>query len=437
MIEEIHHKLNDLAVKTGRSLQSKETRMLHWNYGKREQEIDQTIPFYENLLFALALCRTKTVDGVQEAKALLEKLLAYQGASGLFPVYLHEFPFEHDLYIGAHLLPPLYYLDHYFHQVLGNGLKEAIRKLAQATRKVVGEMPFPLKAKAIGALIALNEEKKESFPQGEPFWSPKEIGSWLLGLSLAKLPFPQKLDWNSTLHSFTGPWRGIQFEKGMLELTLYELFLMSFQGSLPQHLSDLHPSFLQGALLFPETRESLTLGNDSYAAVSFDVKEGGYERGDYPFYIAWGNKGHSLVLHPGTLQHVKENKGELEIDLGLKPPFEDREKAREIVLSISQKAQPKVFVNGFPATTFKLGDKIVIETEDALIELIFEQRGKGIFLGHLSRGNRPTEWVNAGKNRFNGYDTQLALRSIDRDENVKIILRYRFSLKSDPSISLL
>lgn len=427
MIEEIHHKLNELALKSGRLLQSKETRMVHFNYGKKEQESDQTIPFYENLLFALALCRTKTVDGMQEAKALLERLLAYQGEAGLFPVYLHEFPFYHDRYIGAHLLPVFYLIEHYFHQVIGIDLKKAIHKLAKVTKEMAHEMPFPLKAKAMGALIALGEEKIENFPSGKPTWSPRDIGDWLLGATLAKLPVPNDLSWNSSLNSFAGPWKGVQFEKGRLEFTLYDLFMISFQGSLPPEYNIPQPAFLQASLLFPQSHQrELEKAND-YTIASFAAPSDGYSRGDYPFYIAWGKNGCSLALHAEGLRQVKEGAGCIEISLGALPVFEDKEKAREIVLSISESAKPKLKVNGQPATIFKIGDQLTIEAEGAKIELKFEVKGKGTFLGHLSRGNRPTEWVNAGKNRFTAYDVQLALRSIERDENVQIILHYRFS----------
>jgi hypothetical protein len=422
MNEEIHHKLNELSIKSGRLLQSKETRMLHYHYGKKEQEVDQTIPFYENLLFALALCRTKTVDGVQEAKALLEKLLAYQGGSGLFPVYLHEFPYYHDLYIGAHLLPCFYYLDHFFHPVLGIDLKKPIARLAEATQSIVDEMPLPLKAKAMGALIALGYEKQERFPVERPAWTPREIGDWLLGHALAKRPFPKELDWNASLSCFTGPWKDVQFESGKLAPNLYDLMMLRSTASLKPH-----PIWLQGALLFPREENAESLPPKEYALSSFTASEDGYNRGDYPFYIAWGNEGYSLALHPGELKQVEQREGFLDITLGPLPSFEDKEKAREVILSISEASKPTIMVNGAPATTFKPGDRIEIECKGAHLELQFDIKGNGRFLGHLSRGNRPTEWVNAGKDRFNAYEVQMALRSIEREENAHVVLHYSFT----------
>jgi hypothetical protein len=181
MMTEIHQKLLEQALKTGRALQSKETRFVHYYQGKSDQAIHQTIPFYENLLFALALARTRTVEGVQESKAILEKLLAYQSPEGLFPVYLHEYPFYHDQYIGAHLLPIFYWLDHLFHSVIGIDLKPAIQKLIASTLPEVPHMPPALQAKALGALTAFGKAHDLPFPAINTCEGSKEKADWITG----------------------------------------------------------------------------------------------------------------------------------------------------------------------------------------------------------------------------------------------------------------
>jgi hypothetical protein len=284
-------------------------------------------------------------------------------------------------------------------------------------------MPLQLKAKAMGALIALGFEKKERFPEGKPLWTPHDMGDWLLGLALSKRPFPKDLDWNAALSCFTGPWKEVQFESGRLAPTLYDLFMLRSTAALKPH-----SVWLQGALLFPrEEPLNETAPPHEYAIASFEAPEEGYSRGDYPFYITWGSDGYSLALHPGELKQVEHKNSSLRLTLGPIPPFDDKEKAREVILSITEASKPSIKVNGAPATTFKPGDQIEIEAKGARLELQFEIEGKGTFLGHLSRGNRPTEWVNAGKDRFNAYEVQLALRSIEREEDAHVILHYRFT----------
>lgn len=428
MITDIHQKLLEQALKSGRALQSKETRFVHHYQGKSDQAIHQTIPFYENLLFALALARTRTVEGVQESKALLEKLLAYQSPQGLFPVYLHEFPFYHDQYIGAHLLPVFYWLDHLFHSVIGIDLKKPIQKLISATLPHVAEMPAALQAKALGSLIAFKQAPKLDFPSFDACEGPKEKADWITGRLLTKAPIPPIHDWDASMQLYTGDWRAMRFEKGSPEVTLYDLYGCSLSGELPRRLPSLHPAWLQAALCFP-TEPPLSLAPQiaaPFRTIHLPTTEEGYPSGSYPFVLAWGKEPRSLILHPGALNKVDAREGTLDFTLGAKPPLEDREACREIVFSLQDFPGFRLLVNGSPATTFRIDDAVSLELPNALISLRFECIGRGVFQGHLSRGTKPTEWINAGVNRYNGYDWLISLRTIDRDENTKIRIHYDF-----------
>lgn len=431
---EIHQKLLEQALKTGRALQSKETRFVHHYQGKSDQLLHQTIPFYENLLFALALARTRTVEGVQESKALLEKLLAYQSPQGLFPVYLHEFPFYHDQYIGAHLLPVFYWFDHLFHSVIGIDLKPAIQKLIAATLPEVAHMPAALQAKALGALIAFGKAPELPFLDLSACEGSKEKADWITGRLLAKLPLPPIADWDPHMQLYTGDWLSMRFERGAPDVTLYDLYGCSVSGELPRRLPAQHPTWLQAALCLP-TEPHLTL--DTKAASPFTTihlphTEEGYAVGSYPFVLAWNQEPRSIVLHPGSLKSVTTHEGTLTFTLGPKPPPEDREASREIVFSIQDFPGFRLIVNGKPASTFRPEDEVLLQMGAVSVALQFKCVGRGVFQGHLSRGTKPTEWVNAGANRFNGYDWLLSLRTIDRDDETKIQVRYRF-VDSTPS----
>lgn len=420
-----YQKLLELAIKTGKALQSKETRLLHHYYGKKEQPVDQTVPFYENLLFCLALCRTKTVEGVQEAKALLERLLAYQGPEGLFPVYLHEFPFYHDRFCGAHLLPVFYWIDHLFHGVLGISLKQPIDRLAETTLKELPRMAFAEKVKAAGALISLGKLEKEAFPKETPDADPKEIADWITGRRLAGLAEPDYNFWNFPMEAYFGPWKSIRFEEGRPELTLLDLYAACHAEEMPERLTGLHPVFLQGALCVPQESVKKKV-QESKGWFHQVLEQEGYAYDSYPFYIRWGKQGESLALHPGTLQKVTECPGYVEIELGKTPPLEERDGCKEIQLSLLDTEGLVVKVNGIPATVFRIGDEVTLEGADFVIRLRFATQGKGVFLGHVSKGNRPSEWVNSGENRFKGYHRLLSLRTIEREEGEKVHLHWQF-----------
>ncbi len=76
-----------LALEAAGHYRSASTGFIHFNYSKENSL--ETIPLYENVCFALALIRTKRRESIQEAKELLEHLLAFE-VIGVFPLDLHE-----------------------------------------------------------------------------------------------------------------------------------------------------------------------------------------------------------------------------------------------------------------------------------------------------------------------------------------------------------
>src|SRR4051812_26440911 len=110
-------KVVELALNAGRKRQSEVTGFVHLCYENPDHNRD-TIPVYENLCFALALLRSRTAENVLEARALLDKLLAFE-IGGQFPVYLHEFP--QCRFTRAY--PVISYILRDFHGVLGDKLR--------------------------------------------------------------------------------------------------------------------------------------------------------------------------------------------------------------------------------------------------------------------------------------------------------------------------
>ena len=99
----------DLAVSAGRKFQSAQTGYVHFCFHKSDELINDTIPLYENFLFALALLRFRTSDSMNEGKKILEQLLSFQ-VDGNFPIYLHEYPRCYDRFQSMSILPVFYWL---------------------------------------------------------------------------------------------------------------------------------------------------------------------------------------------------------------------------------------------------------------------------------------------------------------------------------------
>ena len=76
----------DLCVTYGRSVQSKETGLIH-------TESRERIPLLENFCFALGLLRTKQGDNMREGVAIIRRLLHFRDQeTGLFPRFVDQFP---------------------------------------------------------------------------------------------------------------------------------------------------------------------------------------------------------------------------------------------------------------------------------------------------------------------------------------------------------
>src|SRR5690242_7429818 len=123
----------ELAIKAGRVRQSPLTGFVHHNYENSERAAE-TIPVYENFCFALALFRTKSVENVLEAKALLERLFAFQALEG-FPIYLHEFPQVKSRKLEQKLAIVAQFFLRDFSSVLGDFLRSKLELLIRPVDK--------------------------------------------------------------------------------------------------------------------------------------------------------------------------------------------------------------------------------------------------------------------------------------------------------------
>ena len=64
-------------------------------------------------------------------------------------------------------------------------------------------------------------------------------------------------------------------------------------------------------------------------------------------------------------------------------------------------------VNGERATTFQLGDEVTIRSGDVTLAFTFHVDGEGDFMGHIARGNRPSQVLQEGT-----YDHLIFVRQL-------------------------
>ena len=194
----------ELALRAGRLRQSPKTGFIHEG---------DTIPLLDNYAFALSLLRSRQVDFVLEAKALLEKLLPF-GLS----THLHEFPKESDSYLGRRLYPYLFWTLREFSSVLGEELRSSLQN-------------------------RLSTLPKPTLPDNPQ--TPQQWAEYLIVCQLDNLdPTAALRQWDPNFFAFVGPQSQ---EKCEPAVTLYDLFM----PQLSRRALEDHPVHIRASIIRP------------------------------------------------------------------------------------------------------------------------------------------------------------------------------------------
>jgi len=475
--------LIELAISSGRTRQSTQTGYIHICHHIQDEEEHLPIPVFENLLFALALLRTRISENILEAKEIIGKLLYFQNqiteAKGNFPIYLHEFPFCGDRFAGVHLLAPLYWMLKDYSQIMGSELKQrletSLRGLMNYCLRIHEEKaasyPIAIKigaaAKALGIFLAQSDwlqkgefllNSLQNEPENKAWYNPASMADMLVALQMVHpslLHSPWKPFWihlQNTWHSSARCYAGPALKDFQLreeaQPTLYDLFMGYFSKAHSYRAFADHPFHLQGALIqpsqdrleplsYPFTQEGNIEGRSwivrqeqkyAFSAVSKNVSENlSLMKGFQPVRLVWGNRTrmHSLVCQGGSFSSFDfkplDHGIELVFTLNECPEEDDGEKNREMAFYFDAQEGVRTLVNGLAANTFRLDEKVSILDELCPFSLTFSLiEGEGQFLGHFTPGNRPSQIALKGKDRFNAYDWQIFLRTIRRLAPCKI-----------------
>lgn len=470
--------LGDWALAAGRKLQSKQTGFVHYYYGDPQQASD-TIPIYENVLFVLALLRTRMVEQVQEAKVLLKGILHFQNfqendAYGNFPVYLHAYPQCSDSALSIKILAPLYWIIKQFGHVLGSELKTKLEKatdlLLQHSVRLdcVKTYPyflivrFACALQAFGNLWQLDKYRSQgenllqelSEQQTEECLSTAQLGEILIGLQMV-YPTLSLSPWRSlwqyiehTWHQDTGTYLGPcireRQEKVEPEPNLYDLYCGYFSRQFSQRASLYRPQHLYGILIqstddfFQKNTNNCTVKGQwkgqlwqtfyqSSLAYTLFEKTTPYQLATdktyTPLHLIWGDlqKVHTFVCQGGFYQQVRWMKNDDSIALIFtlqENPALDECSQSEIEFFLDFDPEVTFTIDGHRTTTFRFGDRILVNQPTQRFQITFELlEGAGDFIGHITRGNRPSQVDLKREKRFHSHDWRLVLRTIRRQTN--------------------
>lgn len=480
--------LGEWALAAGRSLQSKQTGFAHYYYGEAQPPYD-AIPLVENALFALALFRSRLMEQAQEAKALLTRLLGFQNLAenderGNFPVYLHEYPQCSDSTLSLQLLSPLYWILRHFGNVLGaqlkNRLEEAARlalahSLAAHSQKV---FPYSFAVRLAGAQYAygilwnISEWEQEGRGQLEELakrqlegWtSTKHLGELLLGLQMAYASLAESIwrplwdrmeeTWHFQTGSYQGPCIREWQEREEPQANLFDLFGGYFSGQFSRRTTLVSPYHLYGAVVqqtldrfhlkllpsivkghFKQQKWKIT----TLPALSYTLLEKkepynpSVDKTFTPFRLIWGDlhRTHSFVCQGGCYDQVEfSDEGpsvQLIFDLREDLPGEGIRQKREIEFFVDFHPGVQFSLGGRSSSTFELGQEMTIDLGGHQLSLVFDLlEGEGAFLGHVMKGNRPSQIDLKGENRFQAYDWTIFLRTIRRQGKCRLRASLKF-----------
>lgn len=409
---------SEISLEAAKSFVSPQTGMVHYFYHGSPPYA--TIPLYENFCYLLALFKTRTQEGVQDAMKLLSKLLHFQNQEGAFPVYLHEYPEVHDLFLNAYLLPPLQQLMQEFKLVLPQELKTRLARAIESMQLQLKKNYTEKKPKGHIA-FKISQALKEELP----FTEDHPVSSQLLERA------PREF-WHAAAETYVGPCYR-EFQEGFEpECTLYNLI---FGTLYPRRLN---PHHIQASLL----REKVSLAPLAYpylkngpgwavfqeAAYAYSVlkKENPaplfHQPGVHLFRLVIKGKDrvHTLVLPGGAIEAADYETSPsllLHLTLGAHSEVDDREKAKEVVFY--HDLGPLATLPSGRSSVFALGDTLTLHYDSVKVHLTFDLvEGSGDFAGHIGRANRPSQLLKEGV-----FDQTLFLRTLRRTPHAKIQVR--------------
>ncbi|MCB1107851.1 MAG: hypothetical protein KDK76_07135 [Chlamydiia bacterium] len=358
--------LVELALAAGRRHQSPQTGLIH--YCNEDEASRDTIPFYQNFCFCLALLRSLIGEHIQEAKERLMHLLSFQNSEGHFPIYLHEYPSASPYSRASY---PLKLIEKHFAHVLGEDIR--------AKLKTVAPLPHPP-----------NEVLSPK--------SAADIAYHLEDLSSLAPYYDQEL------HLYVGPLNGVGQRGGEVELTLFELFMANATQTFSPRLLAPHPVHMEGALIFPSS-EIKSFPKKEFQGVS----EG---EGFHLFRKVWkeGDLIHTLVCQNRKIR-IEEN------TFVYPEEIPDEKKRSELSFYVNAHPSNEIMINGEKGTVFRFGDRVQIGKTHTLI---FEKmEGEGDVMGHISKGNRPSQ---IDPDIYTAHDWKISLRTLRRSPKFRLKL---------------
>lgn len=413
------------------------TGMIHFAPHKKEEDHPFSIPMHENFCFVYTLLSTHMSKEVVQGKELLARLLAFQNREGGFPSFLHEFPNGARFRTNLNILSVLYLIYRDYKNIFEKPLlkdiiisiekafcfleKEDINGLIELQRHV-------LIASYKGTCLA--QEKVENLLRIS-LESSADCSQYLLILALLeqgmyeetiKAAIERLRDlYHPHFQVYIGPLYREFYQEGKVAESLFTAFMgrKCTDDSTCFSLAVLYKLSMQ----CPNSDGSRDSKHHLYLAQKHTVTDPQKEKGFHLLRMLFSRE-ESLVF-PSQLQEFVGEKVENGVLLQFVYPEnvpEEEDERYELSFYLTDRPTQKIFNEGLPSTTFHFGDVLSIETESQeKINLCFTlEEGEGEIVGHIQKGNRPSEKKKHHEGLPTAYDWVFTLRTLRRSSQFTI-----------------
>ena len=379
-------KILDLCLHACKERQSPKTLFLHMH--PQDSDCWDTIPVFENFCFALASFRQKTQESVLFGKELIEKLLQFQTPDGNFPCFLHEYPKAWDPHLSLKIAPIFVHICQDFGSIVSSSF---IQKLQQALAKMVIKPVNPIWEHRYLALQGIRPVLTEGLSSSQWF-------DWIVSDQLFEKNGQYPIPFNSNLQLLIEENR--TFEKDLPQPRAIE-YMLSEKDGFHARLLQNHPQQIYTSLLYPfsttkETHDEVLLQKN-------------------PLQLFW--QGESLLSLVSSKAYQEGNCFVFDLQ-GSSDPLKD---PFEVEIFVTLKPEISLFINQEKSMVFHFQDTVTIVSSSLKIDLVFSLiSGKGDFVGHISRANRPGQISCKNSHLYDAFDWHIGLRSLRRLEPCKV-----------------
>lgn len=426
------------AIDYGKSRQSSTTQLIHLSHQNLSSW--ETIPIFENLCFVIALFRTHIVANTLEGRELLEKILAFQIASGkhagLFPRYIHEYPrVDRKGYLISILLA-LYLIEHQHAQILHTELQQIMKSAMDRLMQALQEQTW------MDSISFLLRAMQEEVPNRESLLSlrPRSIRECIYLLHLTQILFLQKRPeatemfhhltsyWSKEMNAYIGPLEKEWVARAEEPISLFHYFMRKITDTEPKispGLVHLHASLLYPLEEMPTFTQTLPelhpnwkinqSGNLLWQICTTLPEQ--VCRGFHLFRILWKDG----VVHSMVCQQLLQMNYEI-ID-GVESIITLEELPEHgVEIHFRKTKDTTIYSEGKRATCFSAGKWIIIDTGSKKLGLQFASPDTIPSIATLSMHHRPAELQ---PDRTN-VDWRLSIRVLSNDSKQRYLhLRVR------------